>query len=410
MRTSAFAALLTLGLFSCGPANQTTESPVVQTVVEEVVEPVNLRFGLDFDAFRVVEHTVSQNEFFGAILQQYEVGSSLIHKAVEATEGIFDLRHLRPGHPIHLLFGKQNNDLNYMVYEKSVSDYVVFEFEEDVNVSIGEHPVEIREAEVSGTVESSLYEALIGAGTSPELSMEMADIYAWTVDFYRLQKGDAFRVVFDEEYIEDERVGTGEIKACWFRHGDKWLEAYAYEKDGRVSYYDWEGESLRKAFLKAPLKFSRISSRFTKKRFHPVLKRYKAHLGTDYAAPTGTPILAVGDGEVIKSERKGGNGNYVKIRHNSTYETQYLHMSKRAVKVGDRVTQGDVIGYVGSTGLATGPHVCFRFWKNGQQVDHLREDVPTADPLSPDEIASFQEANASLRTRLQKKGTSSYEF
>lgn len=388
-------------LAACSPSADAPEkasAPLELTVEPEAPPPP---FGLDFNLFKHTAHTIASGEFFGGILSAHGVPQSTVHLAVQAAEGVFDLRQLRTGHILHLLFANEGGDLAGMVYERSTRDYVRFDFGEAPSVTTHDHPIELKQGETFGSIQNSLYVALEETGASPELSLTMANIYAWTVDFYRVQKGDGFKVIYQEEWALDKRVGSGDIQACMFFHRGRWMEAYRWEHDGQVDYYNWEGESLRKAFLKAPLEYSRISSGFSKKRFHPVLKRYKSHLGTDYAAPTGTPILAVGDGEVIKSEYKGGNGNYVKIRHNGTYTTQYLHMSKRASKVGDKVQQGDVIGYVGATGLATGPHVCFRFWKNGVQVDHRQEDFPTADPLEPAQIEAFQEAHQGTRQQLQ---------
>jgi len=192
--------------------------------------------------------------------------------------------------------------------------------------------------------------------------------------------------------VNDKPAGMPRIVASEFMHRGRNFPAFAFDQGEGLDYFDETGASLRKAFLKAPVSFSRISSRFNKRRFHPVLKKVKAHLGTDYAAPRGTEIVAVGDGVVTKASYTKGNGKYVKIRHNGTYTTQYLHMSRRNVKEGQAVRQGDVIGYVGSTGLATGPHVCFRFWKNGRQVDHLKEDFPPSTPIKEEAKGSFEEA------------------
>jgi murein DD-endopeptidase MepM/ murein hydrolase activator NlpD len=235
-----------------------------------------------------------------------------------------------------------------------------------------------------------------------ELILSLADVYAWTIDFYHLQKGDAFKVIYTERLVEGKFVGIDRIIAAEFTHRKSPLRAYLFESDGTDDYYDDEGNSLRKAFLRAPVKFSRISSRYSKKRFHPVQKRYKAHLGTDYAAPTGTPILATGDGVVIAATYTKSNGNYIKIRHNGTYTTQYLHMSKRKSKLGDRVKQGDVIGYVGSTGLATGPHVCYRFWKNGKQVNPYKQKLPPSKPVIPENMDAFMQLKDNLSQRLDQ--------
>lgn len=246
---------------------------------------------------------------------------------------------------------------------------------------------------VSGIIESSLYEAVADANASAELAMMLANIYAWTVDFYRIQQHDAFKVIYVEEFVESEPVGIREILCASFTTGSKELFAFRFEQSAETGaeYFDAEGNSLRKAFLKMPLEFGRLTSPYNLKRFHPVLKYNKPHLGTDYAAPSGTPILATGDGVVTEASYTSGNGNYVKIKHNSVYSTQYLHMKGFApgIKKGTRVSQGDVIGYVGSTGLATGPHVCYRFWKNGEQVDPRKEEIPSAEPVSESQRERF---------------------
>ena len=243
-----------------------------------------------------------------------------------------------------------------------------------------------------GTIENSLYVDLERLGAPTLLALAMANVYAWTVDFSRLQEGDGFDVMYERTYVNGEPMGMPRVIACHFQHRGRELPAFRYDQGEGYDYFDAAGQSLRKAFLKAPVEFSRISSRYNLKRFHPILQKTKAHYGTDYAAPQGTPIIAVGDGVVSKSSYTKGNGKYVKIRHNNTYETQYLHMSRRAVAAGERVKQGQVIGYVGSTGLATGPHVCFRFWKNGKQVDHLREEFPPSTPIKDDQMDAFQAA------------------
>jgi murein DD-endopeptidase MepM/ murein hydrolase activator NlpD len=232
--------------------------------------------------------------------------------------------------------------------------------------------------------------------------LKLSEIYAWAVDFYRIQKGDMFKVIYEEKLVEDEVIGMGRVIAAYFQHyGDDYYAVY-FEQGNAADYFDENAKSLRRAFLKAPLKYSRISSRFSMKRFHPVQKRYKPHLGTDYAAPRGTPIMATGDGKVVKSGYTKGNGNYVKIRHNSVYSTQYLHMQKikSGIKRGVRVRQGEVIGYVGSTGLATGPHVCYRFWKNGSQVDALKIKVPPSLPVDKKYIEAYDSLKVKMVAEL----------
>ena len=235
-------------------------------------------------------------------------------------------------------------------------------------------------------------------GADPLLAIELSEIYAWTIDFYRIQKGDAFEILYLENYVEGQSIGVDKILSCTFTHFNKPFQAYFFEGENEKGFFDEKGNNLKKAFLKAPVKFSRISSGYSRRRFHPVQKRFKAHLGTDYAAPKGTPIVAVGDGVISQARYKANNGNYVKMRHNSVYETQYLHMSKikNGIRPGVRVSQGDVIGYVGSTGLATGPHVCFRFWKNGTQVNHRNEELPASDPLTQTSRPAFTKLKTEL--------------
>ncbi|MEC8368712.1 MAG: peptidoglycan DD-metalloendopeptidase family protein, partial [Bacteroidota bacterium] len=285
----------------------------------------------------------------------------------------------------------------WFVYERNPKDYALFSLGDTLGVRLDSYPVDTVYARAQGTIENSLYMDFDKVGHPTNLAVAMASVYAWTIDFSRVQKGDTYDVTYRREVVNGTPAGMPVVLSSVFTHWDRPLEAYRFETDGVGGYFDLEGGSLQKVFLKAPVEFSRISSRYNPKRFHPVLKKVKGHFGTDYAAPKGTPIVAVGDGVVTKSSYTSGNGKYVKIRHNSTYETQYLHMSKRAVKEGQRVKQGQTIGYVGQTGLATGPHVCFRFWKNGKQIDHLREEFPPSDPID----ATLQKAFANEVTQLE---------
>jgi len=256
----------------------------------------------------------------------------------------------------------------------------------------------------SGIISSSLWNTLTANNLSPELAIRLSEVLAWEVDFYRIQKGDRFKVVYEESFVGDKSAGIPRIDAVYFVHQGREILGFHFEADTISGFFNPQGENLRKVFLKAPLEFGgRISSRFSHSRMHPILNHRRPHYGTDYAAPHGTPILAVGDGVVTEAAYNSGNGNYVRIRHNSVYDTQYLHMSRfgAGIRPGTRVTQGQVIGYVGATGLATGPHVCFRFWKNGQQVDHLREEFPSADPLHPDYHEMFFEVRDHFTKELE---------
>ena len=368
--------------------NDQDSAPIV--IVQDTIVPANLLFSINVDSFEVIQSTIKKNEFLANILLPYNVDYAIIDALAKKSKSIFDVRRIAVGKNYSLLISTDSiKKAAYFIYEIDAVDYVVYDLRDSIVIERKKRPIETKIQTASGIINSSLYQTLQESNANTYLAVKLADIFAWSIDFYRIQKGDWFKVIYEEKFVDDNSIGVGKIQAVEFKHFDRSYLAFGYDVDGRTEYYNEEANSLRKAFLKSPLKFSRLSSRFTMRRFHPVQKRWKAHLGTDYAAPRGTPILATSDGVVIKSAYGRGNGNYVKLRHNSVYETQYLHMSKRSAIVGTQVSQGDVIGYVGSTGLATGPHVCYRFWKNGKQVDHLREDSPSAEPISPSIKADF---------------------
>jgi murein DD-endopeptidase MepM/ murein hydrolase activator NlpD len=282
----------------------------------------------------------------------------------------------------------------------------VFDLNDSLQIYEDSKPVEVSTNSFSASINHSLFTSLSENGASIELAVKLSQIFAWQVDFYAIQKGDRFKVIYEEKSVGDKIIGIGDIVGAYFQHRGTDYYAIPFEQDSVLQFFDQNGNSLRKAFLKAPLEFSRISSRFSKNRFHPILKRNKPHLGTDYAAPHGTPIRTIGDGIVLEAGYSGGNGNYVKIKHNSTYITQYLHMSRFAqgIRKGVSVKQGQVIGYVGSTGLATGPHLCFRFWKNGVQVDPYKEVNPPSYPVKPNLMAQFDSVKTRIMTELDMIG------
>lgn len=357
------------------------------------------QYGFVTDSFLVVKDQVKRNQNLSSILLPYGVPYSTIDELAKASKEVFDVRKLAAGKPYTIYCTKDSSGLaTCFVYEPNAMEYVVFNMQDSVHIYKGKKDIEKRTRYVKGVVNSSLYVDLKKAGADPLLAIELSEIYAWTIDFYRIQKGDEFEMVYVENYVDGKSIGVDRILASTFTHFGKPIKAYFFEGDDEKGYFDDKGNNLKKAFLKAPVKYSRISSGFSMRRFHPVQKRFKAHLGTDYAAPKGTPIMAVGDGVITEARYKANNGNYVKMRHNSVYSTQYLHMSKIAsgIKPGVRVGQGDVIGYVGSTGLATGPHVCFRFWKNGKQVDHRREELPPSEPISENSRPVFEQTRSRL--------------
>jgi murein DD-endopeptidase MepM/ murein hydrolase activator NlpD len=370
------------------------DSVVIATEAEEVVEEVILydAYGIDYESFKIDTLKVKNRQTLGHILAGYELDNQTIERIVSQMRELFDPRYIRAGNTYKAYFNTDSaSQIQYFVYDISALDYLKISLCDSFVISRGEKVVTTVPLTASGTIYSSLYATLAQNNLNPELAIKMSEILAWEVDFYRIHPGDKFKVVYEEKFVENESIGIGRIDALYFLHQGREVYGFKFENDTISGYFGPEGENLRKVFLAAPIKFGRISSGFSASRMHPVLRTRRPHYGTDYAAPTGTPIYAVGDGVVTEARFASGNGNYVRIRHNSVYDTQYLHMSRigQGMKPGKRVKQGDVIGYVGMTGLATGPHVCFRFWKNGQQVDHRKEKFPTADPLHSDHMPAF---------------------
>ncbi|WP_082305144.1 peptidoglycan DD-metalloendopeptidase family protein [Persicobacter sp. CCB-QB2] len=351
----------------------------------------------------VITDKIKPNQRLSEILLPHNIEYKYIHELAEKSKTVFDVRKLAFNHQYTLICKEDSlQTVEQMIYEIDPVDYVVFNLKDSVSVYRGAKPVEIVEKHLTGTIDYSLYQTMMDEGASPLLSHELSEIFAWQVDFFHIQKGDRFKIIYQEKQVDGHPVGIANIDGAYFQHAGNDYWAVFYQQGEKDSYFDEEGNSLRKAFLKAPLKYSRISSSFSRRRFHPVQKRWKSHLGTDYAAPTGTPIMSVGDGVIQEAQYKRYNGNYVKVRHNGTFTTQYLHMSKiaKGIRPGVRVKQGQVIGYVGSTGLATGPHCCFRFWKNGQQVDPRRQKIPSAKPIDESEKENYFAARDAMMARL----------
>jgi murein DD-endopeptidase MepM/ murein hydrolase activator NlpD len=382
---------------SCGEP----ETEIEDTTETEAI--VTDSYGLIADSLIWNKGTVQKNQTLSDILLPYDVSFNLISKIASSSKKKFDVRKIRPDNDYAVYLKEDSTfSLRYFIYEQDKINFVVFDITDTIAIYKGQKAVTKKEKRVSGVINSSLYETLKEKNASDKLALKLGEVFAWQIDFYRIRKGDSFKVVFEEQFVDGEFIGVGSIVAAQFTHREIPFYAFYFNQNGRGEYFDEEGKSLRKTFLKAPLKFSRISSSFSNRRFHPVLKRYKPHLGTDYAAPTGTPIQSVGDGIITEAGYKRNNGNYVKIKHNSVYTTQYLHMSKIAgsMKRGKFVKQGDVIGYVGSTGLATGPHVCFRFWKNGQQVNHRKEEFPSSHPVNENQIEDYLQIMNHLKSMV----------
>lgn len=348
--------------------------------------------GFDLDSFDVCSSQVKRGERLSDILLAYGFSQGKIKEIEQLKADRFNPHHIKANATYHVLLRKDLiNAPAYLIYDSGPVDYYLIRLTGRAEIKKLSREVLLKRKEAKGTIESSLYHAFSKNQLNINLAIELSEIFAWTVDFYRIQKGDAFKVVYYEKYIEGKAAGIAYVEAASFTHHGKTYYAFRFIEDGQARFFDEHGQSVKKMFLKAPLKFTRISSRYNLKRFHPVLKTVKAHLGTDYAAPAGTPIMSVGDGTVMEMGYTSGNGNYIKIRHNAVYTTQYLHMSRfaKGIRKGKRVTQGEIIGYVGSTGLATGPHLCFRFWKNGKQVDPLREQPVQSRPVRKENLQAF---------------------
>jgi murein DD-endopeptidase MepM/ murein hydrolase activator NlpD len=391
--------LCLIGLVACKKTDSTGE----QTTEEEVV--IRTEFGLPIDSFRIDTFVVKDGETLGGMLGKLGASQKQINQITLLPSSTFDVRTIRAGKTYYAFYQKDTTGvekLQYYIYIASIREAIVLHFADSIQVEKQVKEIIHKERSAQAVIESSLWNAMVGNNLPIELALELSEIYAWTIDFFGLQKGDSIRVYYDEQYVDTTRIGIGRIYAAEFYHGKVWQEAYWFEAENTRNYYDSKGNSMRKAFLKAPLSYKRISSGFTYKRLHPVHKVYKPHTGVDYAAPMGTPVMTIGDGTVIQREYRGGGGNTVKIKHNATYTTAYLHLSKFAdgLKVGQHVKQGQVIGYVGSTGTSTGPHLDFRVWKNGTAIDPLKMDSPPAEPIPAQLKDTFSTIVAGYKAKL----------
>jgi len=381
-------------LFSCNK-----KQPLIFEEPEEIkakekitIKPSEFLYGINLDSFDYSTHKIKWGQSFSDILSKNGVSNQKIYDASLSARGIFNLNKIKKGNSYTLFFEKHSKKLSHFIYQSSKYDYVICRVHPEVTFSKVDKQISYIEKEITGNIQSSLYLSFSENNYPIDLVNLMVDVFAWQIDFFRINPGDSYSIVYTEEIIEGEFVGVNRIKAARITHNDKPYFAFAYDQGLGYDFFDDEGKSLRKTFLRAPLKFYRISSKYKKRRFHPVLKRYRDHLGTDYAAPRGTPIVTVADGKVVEARYGRNNGYFVKVRHNNIFTTQYLHMSKfaKGIRPGKAVKQGDVIGYVGSTGLATGPHVCFRFWRNGKQVDPYKQnDLPEGDPVISKHRNSF---------------------
>lgn len=402
--------VIAISIFACKEDNS-AEIEYNKELAEIVEEEKILEFGFDRKNYEFKRDTIKSGDTFGVILERNNIGYPDIFQIAEKAKDTFDIRKLQVGKPYTLLYAKKNlkdsiQKPTTFIYQNNLEDYVVIDFRDSIQAYRSKKPVTYVEKTATGIIESSISSTLEDKGLSQKLAYKMADeIYAWTIDFRRLQKGDRFKVIYTDKFIDDSiYAGVHNVKAAYFEHNGDSLYAFEFETDsikGIVDYFNEDAKNLRRAFLKAPVQFSRISSRYNLKRRIAVYGyKVRPHKGTDFAAPIGTPIMATANGTVVESTRRGGNGKFVKIRHNDTYSTQYLHMSRQAVKKGEFVKQGDVIGYVGMTGNTGGPHVCYRFWKNGKQVDPFKQKLPEAKPISDSLKIKYLEYVKPIKQRL----------
>ena len=362
-------------------------------------------FGFNLNDFNVFHDTIRRGDTFGSIIENQNLGDMQVYNIIEKVKDSFNLKTIKIGKPFTLLRTKdRHKKLEVFVYQPDRASYYVIDLRDSVSVYKKTRPIRFKQRIIAGKLDGSLSEALSKKGVDVALAQKLTKVYAWSIDFFKLKKGDKFGITFTERYIDDTIYdGVDSLKAAFFEYKGKLIYAFPFAQNqvsGKQDYYDDEGKALKNFFLKAPLKFVSITSHFTKNRFHPVQLIWKAHKGTDYAAPSGTPIMTTASGVVEQTGYSAGNGNFVKVKHDKTYSTQYLHMSKILVSKGQRVNQGSIIGKVGSTGLATGPHVCYRFWKNGVQVDALKLKLPNSQPMDSKNLPRFMTQIKPLKREL----------
>lgn len=409
---------LAFQMVACGESEEVTEEVEVEPIPEPVIE-----YGFVLDSFRVVRDTVQPGWTMSHMFQGYGLTQFKINTAADlAADSAVGLRYIKEGTGYIMLCDLKDTAANikYCIYPKNVVEFVVFDFTKDsIIVEKREKESAITEKMLSGEIIKNsnltfaIDQQLKDINMTGEMAEYIAGVFAWTIDFFRLHPGDEFKVIYSEKSVEGKPYSVGGINYAWFKHQGHEYYGFRYAIDStneKVGFFDENGKQMKRPFLMAPVQYSRISSGFTQKRFHPVQKRWKAHLGTDYAAPKGTPIMATADGYVIAASYTSGNGNYVKIQHDDVYATQYLHMTGFAagIKKGVHVTQGQTIGYVGSTGLATGPHVCYRFWKNGVQIDHRAEKFPPSVPMPDSLLPNYLEYIVPIKARLDSLPVTPY--
>lgn len=387
------AVVVVLVVFVLGIGRDPSQLPIISPKIEKIHIPKML-YGVNVDSFRVVKEKIERNQFLADILLKYNVDYPTIDKLARETKPVFDVRKIRYGNYYTVLSTLDSvPKTKYFVYEISPTDYVIYDLGDSIVASLGVKDVEVVVDTATGIIKSSLWNAMVDGETDPNLANELSEIYAWTIDFFGIQKGDNFKVIYENKFVDGERIGIGKVLAANFNHYGNDHFAFYFVQDSTGDYFDEKAQSLRRTLLKAPLRYRRISSGFSYSRMHPILKYRRPHLGVDYAADRGTPVVSIGDGVVVFAKwDNGGGGRAVKIKHNGTYTTLYMHLSKygKGIKAGAQVKQGQVIGYVGASGLATGPHLDFRVYRNGKPIDPLKVESPPALPVDTANLERFE--------------------
>ena len=386
---------------SCAGDSSVSENELVTSAADTL--DIASSLGFDPDSLNVVEGKVKNGQFFSTLLGSLGMSAQEAYNLTQACDSVFDVKTLRVGQAYRAYYAESESVPQYLVYERDKASSIVFSCRPPYGAWVYQKPVTVESRYADVTIQTSLWNDMIAADVSPLLIVSLSDIYAWTVDFFALQKGDRFRVMYDEKMCDGEVLAVDTVRYAVFTHDGQDLPMVMYDQgDGGNIWWNEKGESMRKAFLKAPLNYSRISSGFSHARRHPVTRKVQPHTGVDYAAPKGTPVMSIGDGVVTSMKYEGAGGNTVRIKHNSVYSTAYLHLSKYGpgLKVGQRVRQGQVIGYVGSTGRSTGPHLDFRVWKNGTPINPLKMDSPPAEPIKEESRPAFEAAHKMYKAQV----------
>jgi murein DD-endopeptidase MepM/ murein hydrolase activator NlpD len=377
--------------------------PVKQLSDDNYLPEPRIEFGIVVDSFNVYKGEIQPGENLSSILSRYNIDGNTIDKLNKAGDTIFDVRKIRAGNRYTVLSSnKKQHKALYFIYEPSDTAYVVYTLKDSLNVYEGQKHVQVKTIESSGKISGSLWDTFSSLKIDPNLAISLSEIFQWIVDFYAIQEGDQFKVVYDQLYVDDKSIGLGGIRTAWFYHNGQPYYAFKFNDNGTIGYYDEKGNSLKKGFLKAPLKFSRISSRFSKSRFHPILRIRRPHHGVDYAAPRGTPVHAIGNALVTQAGFSGGGGKTIRLKHTASFETTYMHLSGFATGIhkGAHVDQGQVIGYVGSSGLSTGPHLDFRVYRAGVAIDPLKLISPPGIPVSKINLENYLNQIAVKKAKL----------